>query len=238
EQPHEAIKTNINGTSNLIKAAIKNNVEKVIDVSTDKAVDPLNLYGMTKAVAEKLIIQANNLKSRTKFVCIRGGNVLGSNGSVVPYFIDQLRRYNKINITDKKMTRFFLTLHDAINLLFKAADKSFGGETFVMHMPSCKMIELAQVLAKHYGNKNTKIAEIGARPGEKIHEVLISRYESPNAYRYDENYYLILPQLKISGLNSRYSRYKKVGFSEYTSETGLMNKSEIKKMLSRGGFIK
>jgi FlaA1/EpsC-like NDP-sugar epimerase len=110
EHPQEAIKTNITGTSNIVNAAIENRVKKVIDVSTDKAVEPVNLYGMTKSVGEKLIIQANDLTDYTKFVCIRGGNVMGSNGSVIPYFIEQIKAGGPITITDIEMTRFFLTL--------------------------------------------------------------------------------------------------------------------------------
>ena len=124
EIANEAIKTNIQGTQNLVNAAIQQKVKKVIDVSTDKAVDPLNLYGMTKAIGERLIINANRISDSTQFICIRGGNVLGSNGSVVPFFIDQIKRFNKITITDKRMTRFFITLEEAIALLFKASEKS------------------------------------------------------------------------------------------------------------------
>ncbi|MBU1077539.1 MAG: polysaccharide biosynthesis protein [Spirochaetes bacterium] len=239
EQPEEAIKTNITGTTNLIKASIDNQVEKVIDVSTDKAVDPLNLYGMTKSVGEKLIIQANNLGGKTRFVCIRGGNVLGSNGSVVPYFIDQIKQYNRLQLTDKHMTRYFLTIHDAISLLFKAADRSIGGETFVMHMPACYILDIAKVLIDHYGKKDTKIKEIGMRPGEKIDEVLISRYEALNSHVYDKNYYLILPTLKINGLEAHYKKMKlkKVGFEEYNSSQEIMNIKQVEAMLNKGGFI-
>ena len=240
EQPQEAIKTNIVGTVNLINAAIENEVGKVIDVSTDKAVDPLNLYGMTKAVGERLIIQANKLMGDTRFVCIRAGNVLGSNGSVVPLFISQIKKFNTIRITNTEMTRYFFTLSQAIQLLFKAAEKSFGGETFVMKMPSCKIIELAKVLIEVYGNENTKVEIIGQRPGEKIDEVLLSRYESGNAYYYDKNYFLILPSLKVEGLIEHYGNYrdmKKVNFKEYTSRDELMNCNQIKAMLKKGGFI-
>ena len=136
DHPQEAIKTNITGTTNIVNAAVENHVSKVIDVSTDKAVEPLNLYGMTKSVGEKLIIQGNDLSTHTKFVCIRGGNVMGSNGSVIPYFIEQIKAGGPITITDLQMTRFFLTLEEAIMLLFKAAETSIGGETFVMNMPA------------------------------------------------------------------------------------------------------
>ncbi len=239
EQPNEAIKTNIKGTQNLIKAALINGVKKVIDVSTDKAVDPLNLYGMTKAVAERLIIHANTLSNTTKFICIRGGNVLGSNGSVVPFFIDTIKRINKVIITDKRMTRYFITLQEAVGLLFKASEKSIGGETFVMQMPSFKILDLAEALKDVYGNKNTVIEEIGCRPGEKIDEILVSKYEALNTYEYEGNYYLILPMLPLKGLREYYSHQNlpKVNFCEYTSRTCLLDKEKIIEVLKRGGFI-
>lgn len=237
EQPYEAIKTNIIGTKNIIETAKLNKVKKVIDVSTDKAVDPLNLYGMTKAVGERLIIQANLEPSDTQFVCIRGGNVLGTNGSVVPFFADQIRRYKKISLTDKRMTRYFLTLKQAIHLLFKASEESRGGETFVMKMPSCKIADLAEVMAKTLSPEPISIIEIGSRPGEKIHEVLVSRYESPLTYQYDNDYYVILPQLKIDDLESKYKHLSKVTFEEYSSNDSLMSKDDIQKMLKDGKFI-
>lgn len=240
EQPQEAIKTNITGTATLINAAIANGVEKVVDVSTDKAVDPINLYGMTKAVGEKLIIQANKLMGDTKFMCIRAGNVLGSNGSVVPHFIDQIKEFNKVTITDADMTRYFLTLPEAIQLLFKAAENSVGGETFVMKMPSCRIMDIAKVLIKAYGDDSTKMEFSGSRPGEKLDEVLVSRYESDHSYYYDENYFLILPTLNIDGLNEYYDKSKKlrkVSFKEYTSRDTLLNEEQIRTMLVKGGFI-
>ncbi|MDO9399726.1 MAG: polysaccharide biosynthesis protein [bacterium] len=238
EQPYEAIKTNIVGTKNVIQVAKINKVKKVIDVSTDKAVDPLNLYGMTKAIGERLMIQANVESSDTKFVCIRGGNVIGTNGSVIPYFIEQIKNFKKINLTDKRMTRYFLTLEYAIHLLFKAAEKSYGGETFVMKMPSCKILSLAKVLIKEIASNSVHIQEIGCRPGEKIDEILVSRYESPNTYQYDENYYVILPQLKIDGLEDKYKHLPKVNFQEYSSADKLMSEQEIKEMLKKSKFIK
>lgn len=240
EQPQEAIKTNIFGTAVLINAAIENGVKKVVDVSTDKAVDPINLYGMTKAVGEKLIIQANKLMGDTKFMCVRAGNVLGSNGSVVPHFINQIKASNKVTITDAGMTRYFLTLPEAIQLLFKAAESSFGGETFVMKMPSCRIVDMAKVLIEAYGDGSTKIEFCGSRPGEKLDEVLVSRYESDHSYYFDENYFLILPTLKIDGLNEYYGKHKKlrkVSFKEYTSKDTLLDEDQIKAMLIKGGFI-
>jgi len=239
EQPYEAIKTNILGTENLIKASIHNQIERVIDVSTDKAVTPINMYGMTKAIGEKLIIHANKLSTITKFTCIRAGNVLGTNGSVIPFFIDMIKRYNKVTITDKRMTRFFLTLEDAIELLFKAVERSIGGETFIVQMPSFYIYDIAKVLIETYGNDKTKIIETGIRPGEKIDEVLVSKYEVANCYEYDYNYYLILPFLNVNGILEHYRNLnlKKVDFEEYSSKTNLMGIEKLKELLKKGGFI-
>jgi len=236
-QPQEAIKTNINGTINLINAAIKYNVKKFIDVSTDKAVAPTNLYGMTKSVGEKLTIQANNLTNDTDFVCIRGGNVLGSNGSVVPYFIDQIKNNNKVTITDKTMTRFFLTLSEAISLLFQAVENSVGGETFVMNMPSFYIKDLAQVLIDHYGDETTMIEEIGIREGEKIDEVLISEHESALSYKYNEDYYVILPTVKINKNYSHLNDSEKVTFKTFSSADNLHGNEFLYDLLSKGGFL-
>lgn len=239
EQPYEAIKTNIIGVENLINAAIENGVSQVIDVSTDKAVDPINVYGITKALGEKLIIQANTLNYDTKFVCIRGGNVLGTNGSVVPYFIDQVKRFNKITLTDGNMTRFFLTLHQAIELLFKAVQNNYGGETFVMKMPGYSIRNIAEVIKHEVGNADTVIEQIGRRPGEKIHEVLISRYEVENAYIYDNDYFVILPQLHINGLQEHYAEYesRQIVLSEYASNDNVLGLEDTRKMLKMSGFI-
>lgn len=237
-QPQEAIKTNINGTINLINAAIKYKVKKFIDVSTDKAVAPTNLYGMTKSVGEKLTIQANNLTTDTDFVCIRGGNVLGSNGSVVPYFINQIKKQNKVTITDSKMTRFFITLSEAIFLLFEAVEHSVGGETYVMNMPSFYIEDVAKVLIDYYGNENTIIEEIGIREGEKIHEVLISEHESVLSYRYNENYYVILPTVKINKDYSHLNENQRVKFKTFSSADNLHSIEKLRNFLFNGGFLK
>jgi len=170
--PWEAVLTNIDGTQNVIRACIKNKVKKMVNVSTDKAVDPLNLYGVTKACAEKLTIAANNLTKDTSFICVRGGNVLGSNGSVVPLFRKQIEILNKITLTDERMTRFTFCLRDAIKLVLEALFESVGGEVFVMKMPALFISDLAKVMIENLGNENTKIEKIGIRPGEKIEEVL------------------------------------------------------------------
>lgn len=235
ENVQETIKTNIIGTTNIVNAAIENRVKKVIDVSSDKAVEPINLYGMTKAVGEKIIVQANDLTDYTKFVCIRGGNVMGSSGSVIPLFIDQIKKGGPLTITDQKMTRFFLTLEEAIYLLFKASIDSIGGETFVMNMPSCYIKDLADVLMKEYGE--VEIRETGMRPGEKLDEMLISHHESQLTYCYDDNYFVTLPAGHNQALSTRYQGHKSFPYQEFSSKTKIMNKEEIKLMLKKGKFI-
>ncbi|MBB6732576.1 polysaccharide biosynthesis protein [Cohnella zeiphila] len=236
EQPYEALKTNVIGTQNVIEAAIENKVERVINISTDKAANPSNFYGMTKAIGEKLIVYANLLRSDTKFVCVRGGNVLGTNGSVIHLFMNQIAHKNQLSLTHRNMTRFFLTLEDAIRLLFKATVESAGGEIFVMTMPTCRIIDLADVLMEAMG-KHVDIVETGVRPGEKIHEILLTEYESQSTVVYDDQYLVILPTLEIPGLKECYSSYPQVHFDSFSSSQSLMSKEEIREMLVRGGFL-
>ncbi len=205
-------------------------------MSTDKAVAPYNLYGMTKGVAERLITQANEV-SETTFACIRGGNVLGSNGSVVPLFIDQIQRFNKISITDSTMTRFYLTLSEAIGLLFEAAEAALGGEIFVMKMPACNLMDLGEVLIEHYGDATTKKEFIGIRPGEKLHEVLISEDEAPFSYYWGDQYFVILPQIAEERLRSHYDSSARLKIPKFASNYRCMNKEEIRQMLDDGGFL-
>jgi FlaA1/EpsC-like NDP-sugar epimerase len=235
DHPQEAIKTNISGTTNIVNASILNRVKKVIDVSTDKAVEPVNLYGMTKSVGEKLIIQGNELSDFTKFVCVRGGNVMGSNGSVIPYFIEQIKAGGPITVTDKRMTRFFLTLEEAIELLFKAAIASSGGETFVMNMPACSIVDVADVLMEHYGR--VEVVETGMRPGEKLDEMLVSKHEAPLSYCYDQNYFVIVPPKDPENLKKLYSTQNAFPHEEFSSRTKEMTRLELTAMLRKGGFL-
>lgn len=237
DQPIEALKTNVIGTQNVIEAAISCNVHSVVNISTDKASNPSNFYGLSKAMAERLIIHANTLNTKTRFVCIRGGNVLGTNGSVIHVFKKQIKEKGKIGITDLNMTRFFLTIEEAIKLVFKATFESIGGEIFVMKMPSCKIIDLAEVLMEASNKTNIGVEVLGIRPGEKLHEILLSEYESTTAIVYDDEYYVILPAINIDGIKEHYSNYQPVSLQDYNSGTGLMAKSQIAKMLKNGGFI-
>lgn len=237
DQPYEALKTNVNGTANVIEVALEHHVEKVIYISTDKAANASNFYGMTKSLGEKLIVHANTLQSDTKFICVRGGNVLGTNGSVISLFMNQIKNKHEIGITDLNMTRFFLTMEEAIQLLFKASEVALGGEIFVMVMPACRIIDLADVLAQALGVNHYSIRELGARPGEKIHEILYTEYESDSTFEYDDDYLVILPTLDIPGLKSAYQKYRRVKKQLYSSADCLMSKKEIRQMLIKGGFL-
>jgi UDP-N-acetylglucosamine 4,6-dehydratase (inverting) len=187
--PIEAVKTNINGAANVIDAAIDNNVEKVIALSTDKAVHPVNLYGATKLVAEKLFIQGNSYAGgrKTKFSCVRYGNVVGSRGSVIPIFKRQ-KNDGTITITDEKMTRFWITQEQAVHFIIDCLDKMKGGEIFIPKIPSMKVVDLAEVIAPKSEKKVT-----GIRPGEKLNEILLTEEEARNAKEF-ENYFIIEPE--------------------------------------------
>lgn len=222
ENTWEAILTNINGTQYVIEAAINNGVKKVVDISTDKAVEPFNLYGMTKACGEKLIINANfnyshNSHEATEFVCIRGGNVIGTNGSVIPLFKKQLLEKNEITVTDLQMTRFLMSTRQAISLIFAAVEHSIGGELFVMKMPAATVETIAQTMMNLFGNDKSAIKIVGQRPGEKKDEVLVSKNESPFTYQFSDDHFVILPQIENEDLQKKYHKLTKIMHDEFTS---------------------
>jgi len=179
--PMEAVKTNIMGTSNVVEAALDAGVKKVMALSTDKAVNPINLYGATKLAAEKLTVQSNAYAagSATRYSCVRYGNVVGSRGSVVPVFLKQ-RESGKVTITDERMTRFWLSLEQGVRFVVSCIEQMEGGEVFVPKIPSMKVADLAKAIAP---DANVNI--IGIRPGEKLHEVLISEDEARNTVELD-----------------------------------------------------
>jgi len=182
--PIEAIKTNIGGALNVIDAAIDNSVERVIAISTDKAVQPVNLYGATKMVAEKLFIQANSYTGgrKTIFSCSRYGNVIASSGSVIPLFLEQ-RKTGEITVTDEKMTRFLITLEEGIRFVIRCLGIMKGGEIFIPKIPSMKIMDLAELIAPQ-----TKKKIIGIRPGEKLHEVLLTLEEAKHTKEFDTHF--------------------------------------------------
>jgi UDP-N-acetylglucosamine 4,6-dehydratase len=186
--PFEAVKTNVHGAKNVIDAAIDVGAKKVIALSTDKAVNPVNLYGATKLCAEKIFIQGNSYSGSrgTRFSCVRYGNVIGSRGSVIPLFNEQ-KKMGKVTVTDRRMTRFWITLDQAVELVVSALQYSQGGEIFIPKIPSMKIIDLAKAIAPE-----CEIDEIGIRPGEKLHESLITEEEGRNTVAY-KDMYVILP---------------------------------------------
>ena len=189
--PLEAVKTNIHGAQNIIDAAIDTGVKKVIALSTDKAVNPVNLYGATKLCAEKIIIQGNSYAGLggTRFSCVRYGNVIGSRGSVIPLFNEQ-KKTGKITITDNRMTRFWITLDQAVELVVSGLSHMQGGEIFVPKIPSMKVTDLANAIARE-----CEIEVVGIRPGEKLHEVLITEEDGRNTVAYN-GMFVILPNYK------------------------------------------
>lgn len=239
DNPWETVQTNIIGTQNVVDAAVKNHVRKVVDVSTDKAVDPFNLYGVTKACGEKLVIAANKISDRTAFVCVRGGNVLGTNGSVVPLFKEQLIKNNEVTITDPRMSRFFMRLEEAIGLVLHAAVHTIGGEVVVMKMPAARIEHLAAVMARRVGNSNSKVRTIGIRPGEKLYEVLVSRYEASRTLDAGA-YFVILPQIHLPKTETHYGRpdFRRFGDHEFSSEsTRQLDHFAIEQLLEADGWF-
>jgi UDP-N-acetylglucosamine 4,6-dehydratase len=182
--PFEAVQTNVIGAQNIIDAAIDRGVKKVLALSTDKAVNPVNLYGATKLCAEKMFVQGNSYSGpeNTRFSCCRYGNVVGSRGSVIPLFHEQ-RKTGTVTVTDPRMTRFWITLEQGVDFVIRAIEQMHGGEIFVPKIPSMNIMDLANSLAD-----GCKIEYIGARPGEKIHEVLISEDESRNTVELEDMY--------------------------------------------------
>lgn len=212
--PMEAVKTNIIGTSNVLEAALDAHVSKVLALSTDKAVSPANLYGGTKLVAEKLVIQSNAYAAgtATRYSCVRYGNVVGSRGSVVPLFLNQ-RRSGHITITDERMTRFWLSLEQGVHFVMTCIEQMEGGEVFVPKIPSTKVIDLARAIAPE-----AQIDIIGIRPGEKLHEDLLSADEARHTIEL-EHMYVVQPAQAIWFGYSWKNRGKPVpaGFA-YTSD--------------------
>ena len=183
--PGECIKTNVDGTEALISASIERKVKKVIALSTDKACNPINLYGATKLCAEKLFINANQLSNFTKFSVVRYGNVIGSRGSVIPYFKNLTDQKKFLPLTSKEMTRFFIPIQDALKFVLFSLDRSRGGEIFIPKMNSIKMVDLINLI-----EPKAKVKLIGIRPGEKLHESLFSFDEARSVY-HDHNSFII-----------------------------------------------
>lgn len=244
--PFEAVKTNVIGTQNLIDVAMDEEVEKFITISTDKAVNPVNVMGATKLLAERLTVSANFYKGKRKtaFSCVRFGNVLYSRGSVLPLFEEQIKR-GFITLTDSNMTRFIMNTSQAVELIFKAAKIAKGGEVFILKMPAVRIEDLAEVmiekLAPKYGYKieEIEIKTIGKRAGEKLYEELMTEEEATDAYE-DEEMFVVLPQtIDIVGVGKLSYKlpdnFKKAQKREYSSKgkgVKLLTREELKLLLN------
>jgi len=222
--PFEAIKTNVIGSQNVIDACLTNNVKKAICVGTDKAVSPLNTYGATKLLMEKLFVTANNYldpkKHATKFIALRYGNVVGSSGSVIPKFIEQLKQKMELTITDPHMTRFSITMDEALDFILTASELGKGSEIFIPKLRAYSILDVKNALQEMIGNFGEK--NIGIRAGEKLHETLINKEEIRYSWEY-ENLYIITPPhystFQPNGITESYQNIKKLGgMEEYSSD--------------------
>ena len=235
----EFIKTNIDGASNIVKACLENNVQKVIALSTDKAANPINLYGASKLVSDKIFVAANNIAglNKTRFVVVRYGNVINSRGSVLPF----LKKINKSKqnffpITHNKMTRFFITLEQSVNLIINSFFNSHGGEVIIPKIPSVKIIDIANAI-----NSEKKIKIIGIRPGEKLHEVLCSKDEANLTIEF-KDYFILQPTIKYIDRKTNFLKNKN-GFKgkkvkenfEYNSlnNRDYLNKNLLRKIIKK-----
>ena len=231
--PHESVKTNLLGVQNIIRSIIENEtcVETVIALSTDKACKPVNVYGMCKAIQERLVIEANLRCTNTKFICARYGNVVASRGSVIPLFQEQIRNGGPVTITVKEMTRFLLTLDQATQIIFDALRHGESGATYIPILNAFNVMDLAEVLV---GNKKVDIKLVGIRPGEKIHEILVSEEELSRTIK-KGNYYVInpiLPELRPSEVS------KPVLNKELSSADRTLSKKDLKDFLEKEGLLK
>ena len=235
--PIECIQTNIIGAQNIIHAAIERKVEKVIALSTDKATNPINLYGASKLAAEKLFIAAHSLTGRQKtfFGIVRYGNVLSSRGSVIPHFKEQIEKNNTVTITDSKMTRFFISLPDSVEFVLNSFKHLHQGEVFIPKLHSLKITELAKSL-----NSGVKLKFIGKRPGEKLDELLISKEENDNTYE-TKRFFVILSSTNLLGrkqfldkMKKKKFNFKKVDnnfyYSSYNNKDFIDSAAKIKKV--------
>jgi len=229
--PFDAVKTNVIGTQNVIETALDHNIEKVINISTDKAVNPTNVMGATKLLSERLIISAFSYtgKRKTRFSNVRFGNVLNSRGSAIPLFRKQIQNGGPITVTDPEMTRFCMQIPDAVDLIITAGAISQGRETFILKMPAFKIIDLANVMREYYAPKlgknpdDIRIEIIGKRDGEKVYEELMTEDEGQFAFE-NENMFLVLPP---DFLNDKFQLNLPKGFSRSTEITLLSKNADI-----------
>ena len=231
--PYEAVLTNISGPQNICRAILEHNlpVELVIGISTDKACKPVNVMGMTKAMQERIFTTANVNSPNTRFSCVRYGNVLASRGSVVPLFLYQIRSGGPVTITTETMTRFLLSLEDAVDVVFESVRKGKRGETYIPRVPAALMVDLARVLI---GDRKIETKVTGIRPGEKVHEILVSEEECQRTFRRDDYYVIapILPELSESP-----AAIQTCFDGEYSSADNLISVDGLRDLLGKNGLL-
>ncbi len=235
--PYEAVRTNIDGANNLVRAIRSNDtpVEKVVGISTDKACKPVNVMGMTKAIQERVLLEGNIGQKEVDFTCVRYGNVVSSRGSAIPFFREQIRHGGPVTLTTKEMTRFLITLDQAVDVVFDCMLHAKRGELFVPRLPAVRMEDVARAMI---GDRNVAIEEIGIRPGEKVHEIMVSEEESARTLErkgtFRESYYAItsiLPEVSGDSIEE-----PAIG-SEYSSRMEIRDFDEVVELLKESGYI-
>ena len=235
--PYEAVRTNVEGANNLVRAIRSNNtpVQTVVGISTDKACKPVNVMGMTKAIQERVLLEGNVGQKAVDFVCVRYGNVVSSRGSAIPYFRDQIRHGGPVTLTTREMTRFLITLEQAVDAVFDCVLHSRRGEIFVPHLPSVRMEDVAKAMV---GGREIAIEEVGVRPGEKVHELMVSEEEAPRTLErrgdFRESYYAIssiIPEISGSPVEEPAIDH------EYSSKNEVMGSEGVVELLKDAGYI-
>lgn len=241
--PFEAAKTNVIGTQNIIEVAMDEEVDKIMTISTDKVVNPINVLGATKLLAERLTTSANFYrgKRKTKFACVRFGNVLGSRGSIIPLFEKQIKSGGPLTITDLGMTRFIMSISEAVDLILKATYMAEGGEVFILKMPAVRIKDLAEVMIQElapkygYAPKNITLKTSGIRPGEKLYEELLTEHEASRTY---EKNGILVTALQLAAQKHRPSLKKKRNLKYTSCDARLLTKGEIKKLIEEARLKK
>jgi len=238
--PFEAVKTNVYGTQNLIESCLDKNVQHSLAIGTDKAVSPLNTYGATKLLMERLFVSANYYRGthQTVFSCVRYGNVMGSRGSIIPLFLKQIKENRKITVTNPEMTRFNITMDDALDLIIRSFDNPIPGQILVPKLKAYRLQDVIDAL-KEITGINPKIEKIGLRAGEKMHEVLISKDELRNTYENDTDYLIYEKQNFVRDINIESKNFKKSDLDdEYSSDkVSSLTKKELVNIIYKENII-
>ena len=232
--PFEAVKTNVYGSQNLIECCLDHNVEIIVGIGTDKAVSPLNTYGASKMLMERLFVSANYYKGerKTKFLCVRYGNVLGSRGSLLPVIVSQIQNGKEITITDPEMTRFNISMNQAVDLIFRAIKNGYGGEVFVPKLKAYRVKEMKEAIVELMDASNNE-KRIPVRPGEKYHEMLINQEELRNAYETNDDYIIFEKQSQNYDYGIKNNVKKtKLNVNYISNSVTILSKEEIKKIIT------